>query len=547
MLNDIVKKLHYNTMYTFRSCCAANFKVFNSLLYTISSTNTFPYFKAIFEEGYKITDTGFSILSTTNTCVVLKDSTSTNKNYLLIGDKNKFIILKSELTTFTYAYSASKISSSYGDLEFKNIAKICSYGDNNIYIIDSDYKNIYYFDGSSLVEEENIYNGDIVLRNVIGGEGTVQEKNKFGSLDNIAVNSNIIVAQDYINKCFKVYDRNLNWLGTTVFFKIFNEVNTFTAIILDDKNNLYCGIGSKIYRFIFKENNSFEFDRVSDVSTYFSNREIILDFKNCFSDKNIFYILTDKSVKKVWFTDIEYVIGSFGENFNVDMKWLGVGPYSLEKDLVVVYSQQSNNKEFFNASIDDVFIDTLLSDINFTIYSLEDLLFDKKEYIQSWSLLKTLKKIYYNNLILLKNIKYRYFQDKINKKTITEKIYNRGFINFSVDLDFDPDLNIGINEIFQADVINRCINSITSLQNVILLYMVNNKTNEEFLSPDPYRNNPSIKTYTYYVDDSLILIPSPNKLELFEEFSPTGGLSVSLGGAPYKGVNGISIVDGISI
>lgn len=543
VLNDIIKKLHYNTLFSYRCCCVADFNMFDSLLYTISgkANNEFD----IISNDRVATNKNNDMFTGSTACAVCLDITNSLQNYIIVGRGDNIAIFKSTQSSFTFILSTSKISSSFGEIEFKNITSIKNFFDNDLYIVDSVYNNVYLFDSSSLTEEENIYNGEIVIRNIIGGVGEVYDKSKFGSIDDICINRDIVVIQDSKNKCFKVYDRQLNWKNTSVFSRMFDSVQKFTTTILDDNNYMYCGKDTDIYKF-FIQNNVISLVGVFSIATYCEPGETIKEFTNCFNNRDVFYALTTNSIKKVWFSDLEYVIGSFGDRMGLDMKWMGVTTYADGRDLLYFYSL-SGEKEFSSINLDTVFIDTILDNTEFEIYSQDDLLFNKDEYMQSWGLVKSFKKIYLNNLILLQHIKYKFLQSNVNGKIIVDKYYNKGFLSFVDNFKFNEDLLIGVNEIFQSDIFNRCIITIIDVQRLLLLYIINNDTDIRYLSPDPYRNSVSIKNYVYYVDGSISLTPNPCKLEIFAEFKPIGGISLGFGGAPYTGIDGISINNGILI
>ena len=228
-------------------------------------------------------------------------------------------------------------------------------------------------------------------------------------------------------------------------------------------------------------------------------------------------------------------------------KWLTVAPYNEELDILGLYCY-GYDAENFSVYLDDIYYESLLNNDTFEIFSLEDCKIDKEEYVQSFVIRKNLEKIYYNTLIILQNIKYKFYEDLQSPyPVIIEKIYNNRFLGFTEDLSFETNFNIGINEILQAEVVNRCIQVITDLQNIILLYFLNNKNDKLYLSPNPVKLLPQTKNYTYFADESIFLNPNPVKLNIFDELSPTGGILTTFGGAPYKGDGSIIIEDGVNI
>jgi hypothetical protein len=234
---------------------------------------------------------------------------------------------------------------------------------------------------------------------------------------------------------------------------------------------------------------------------------------------------------------------------NREVSWLATNKFYKDFDLVVMFIfDPTNENGNFNVNLDNVFYDTILNDTDFNIYSQDECFINQEEYIQSFTVLKNLEKIYYNTILLLQNIKYKFLED-VSKPypLIIKKLYNQQFLGFTNSLEYGENFDIGVNEIFQAEVINRCIKLILQMQEILAVFFVNNKDNKVYYSPNPGRNKPSIKSYIYFSDGSVLLTPNPAKIEIFEELSPAGGIVTSLGGAPYTGLNGITVEQGVNV
>ena len=164
-------------------------------------------------------------------------------------------------------------------------------------------------------------------------------------------------------------------------------------------------------------------------------------------------------------------------------------------------------------------------------------------------MIKSFKKLFYNILLLIKNIKYRYKEENLGRSypSIKKKIYNTNLLGFYNQIKFEDDFIIGINEILQGDILNRCIQQIVDLQSVIIVYLINNLDDSVYLSPEPEKAKSTVKKYFYFVDESLIMSPNPVKLDVFEALSPGPGIVASIGGAPLEGISGISITEGVNI
>lgn len=546
--NSSIDKLFYNTLFIYRACNVADFKVFSSYNFSLSSqeNNNFKFY--INEKQFY--NTANLILSSAIDAELISTKFSNNKLFYLLcaSRKNVSVLSLSDEGDCSLEFTTTKVGSISSDINFGNIVDIKTSSDNNLYIADDLYGNIYHYDITNLNLNENILNKRLVLKNVIGGEGDANNKTKFGKIKNLAVNDNYIVVQDYYNKCFKIFDKNLNWVNTCIFTKLFNKVEEFTSILLGDDNSLFCGKNKSLYKFKFL-NNEFIFEKEYDISQYFRDDEYVQNLKLYQTDKKIIYIVTKKSIKKVWISVLDYIIGqySFENDENVNIRWLTTTNSGKGNDILTLYSTK-NEKDNYSFYYDDVFINSLFDNKDFNIYSKDEVYIKENEYVSSWVFVKNLKKIYLNLLTIVKNIKYRYKEENLYQSypSIKEKIYNfnlLGFLNIENNSNFD----IGINEILQSSVINRCISEILDLQQIIIIYLINNLNDTVYYSPEPEKLQPTVKKYFYFADESLILSPNPVKLDIFQALAPGAGIVVSIGGAPIEGIDGINITEGVNI
>lgn len=545
--NNILEKLHHNLMYLYRGCNIGSFKMFRSYSFTLSSSSVYPYFVDI-ENGYTSIKISNPVLSGSELGAILPFIKEKNGNYVFFSDRKFLTCVFAGKTSTRFVFNTNNIDPLSGDIKYKDISDIKTDNTENLYIIDSSYNNVYQFNIKNFISDENIYREKLFIKNFIGGIGEVKDNNKFKKIKNLAVNNNFIVVQDSGDKCFKIFDKNLKWLGTNVFVKVFKKYNEFSDLVLDEDNNLFCCSERTIVVFNLS-NNSLSLKGEIKIEQYLEYQENIKKLALSPSNNKIIYLVTNKSVKKAWTTNISFLLGEFKYNTNeeVAIKWLSLSPLDENVDVLAIYSLVGSEEQF-SFSLDSLDINTILNSDNFLIYSKEDILIKSDEYVQSWVILKNLQKVYYNLFILIQNIKYKFLEaPNLVYPVIKEKIYNTAFLGFSNSLNFEDNFNIGVNEIFQADVINRSINELVNLQTIILIYILNNKNETVYYSPNPELSKITIREYIYFVDDSLISSPNPSKLDIFEEFQPGGGLLTSLGGAPYTGIQGITITEGVNI
>ena len=550
VINLSIERLYSNYMYLYRGCSVGNFNLFYSYLYSVSSTNTTPFYKSINNGFSEFIDNRSSQLSGSHKAVFLPYNTKNQNNVLFYVNDKTINCLNVERENLQFIFSTNFIDPLSGDIQFLKITDIKYDKRDSIFIVDGIYNNIYKYNITNFLQGENIYKNKLFVSNYIGGVGDVSEKNKFNGILNVAIDGEILIAQDVNNKCFKLYDYNLNWLGTSIFIRIFDKVKKFDAIYLYN-NILYCGVNEEIYKFQLKD-KTLVFDKIYNLKNYFSESEKITGIEKIDSNNDIVYIITQFSVKKVWLSSLEYVVGEVKvRNVPISKRravWIASGKYSEDLDIVALYGfNYDTRRENFSIFFDNVFYETILNENDFEIYPLKDCKFDQNEYVQSSTILSKFKKIYYNTFLLLQNIKYKFLEDSTEPYPIIQKkLYSQNFLGFTEDLKFDDNFDIGYNEILQAEVINRCISQILDIQLIAMLFFVNNQNDKTYLSPDPFINISNIKNYVYFSDESIILTPNPSKINIFEELSPGGGILTSLGGAPYTGLNGITIEQGVN-
>lgn len=448
-----------------------------------------------------------------------------------------------DVDNVTRATKTAFIDPLSGTIAFQQIGDIKADLDENLYIADTGYKNIYQYTLKPVLTQENIYRKLPFLKNATGGPGTAEDRTKFGNIRQLAVNSNYVIAEDDVNKCFKIFDKNLNWLRTTKFLSLFDEIKFFDCIVLSSDDKLYCCRRKLLYIFKMDDELNLLLERKVDMSSYLETDEFVSFIKFGYTFDTTFYLFTDRAVKKIWRTDPTGCIGEY----KVDGKiaWADVFAYDKSYDQIIIKTEDVDGTYKLLGFLDNINIITLLANRDFEIFTLDDIKIDKQEYVTSWVIQKAIKKIYTNHSILIKQIKFKLLEDNDTISIFKNKLYNQLFLNYTAPNTDPINLNIGLNEIFQAEVINRLIEETLNLQRLILLYVLNSLKTKKYLSPNPAKLDEFNIFYTYFTDDSLNLVPTPAKLVPFEELAVLDGLALSTGGAPYEAGEGISIISGI--
>jgi hypothetical protein len=543
IINKKLEYLHYNYLFLYKLCLFTDFIVPSTALFSYSGNNTRAY-----ESVYNKFINSSNTIAGSVAGAISYDAPS-------LGGTVIFYITNSEIVTsivdrdnIDILSKTSFIDPISGTIKFENANIVKTNKNKKLYVVDNAYKNIFYYNITNILENDNIYRNLPFLQNVAGGAGPLQENLKFNNINNIAVNDKFVIVEDNINKCLKLLDFKLNWLSTTTLRDLFTNIGKFNCMAVDSFDKLYCITNQKLYIFQIEEANDYNIRllNITDISLYVNKDETPLNI--CFSNQSdfIFYVITDKGIKKVWSTTPEVYIGKYAvENKIV---WGDVFAADQNEDNIILktHTIDKDGDGFILMGFrDSLSVKSIITNKNFEIYSHKDFLIKRDEYTSNWVFQKAIKKIYYNLNRLLKEIKFKLVEDD-NKEVpeIVNQIYNQAFLSYAYDSIEIPNLSIGLNENFQAEVINRVLQEILNFQTIFLLNITNNKRLKKYYSPAPEKSIKNAIFYDYFSDGSLNISSRPVKLQPFEDIIALDGITLTVGGAPYKGGEGISVTDG---
>ena len=181
-----------------------------------------------------------------------------------------------------------------------------------------------------------------------------------------------LIVEDRDNKCFKVYDKDLNWVNTSVATTFFNTRSSINCMA-------FCEIDNRLYvcnnRQLYLLNVNSDFSIVS--SGYYELDEVdktdkVIDIKFAHYDKNVFYVLTQKTLIKKWITKPLYNIGVY-ENTGIKnnlYKWL-TNTQSDSGNTIQLYTTSTNlSSNLLIGFNDDTNLISLLQDNFFNIYTI---------------------------------------------------------------------------------------------------------------------------------------------------------------------------------
>lgn len=382
----------------------------------------------------------------------------------------------------------SSIDPLSGSINFYNITGMAQYKTEQLFISDATYNNLYSYNLGSAISDDNIKNRQLFQLNVVGGRGTSQDRIKFNNIGKIAVAGDVVVVEDKGNKTFKVYDRNLNWLNSTITPTLFNAISTINAMTYSEKDNrLYIASNTSLFLLDISTDYNLTSAKSYDFSSILAGNEYFVDIKFANYDKDVFYLLSNKNLYKKWITKPEKNIGTLRNNvFNDDnFRWLTTASTASGDDVLIYAVSQDLTRSYIAVYRDNLSLTTLFKTDNpLIVYSKEDVLIDPEEFNCSWVYNKSIKKMLYNMSLLVNNIGYRFFTDE--DETGTPVFLYRGYNNFfryNAPLDTNKHSNVFINENFQAETINRCFKQIYDYQDLVLQTIVTNDSVVTDLTP----------------------------------------------------------------
>ena len=241
------------------------------------------------------------------------------------------------------------------------------------------------------------------------------------------------------------------------------------------------------------QNNNIKSNQFVSLSSFLSTGEEIIDINFSNYNKNIIYILTNKSLYKKWNFGTLKIIGKknasdFGDSSEFKSFYTIANTVSSDIFYIYTYNSQASANQIL------VYEDTLdlISALNnpaFTIYSKEDVLVKKEEYNQSWIYEKSLRKLAKNYDLLKNNVSYK-FTTEYDSNGILKylgRIYNTEVLDYA-RVNYDTSYVVGINENFQATVINREFDKIYQLGQFLLDNVLSNYNTTLNLNPTAFED-----------------------------------------------------------
>lgn len=385
-----------------------------------------------------------------------------------------------------------------GELLFQKINTISILNNKDLCLSDEKLDIVYKYDLETYFSDENVFKSPtapfgnrLFLKDSLGGEGGRYNPIKFETPKNITSFDDLILVEDSGNKTFKLYNSNFNFLSYKTFISLYNTISSFKTIKFKDKNKIYGIVENGYYTFDLNlENYQITFNSFQTLSSVLFENEKVLDLQFSNYEKDIVYVLTDKSIIKKWEYVKDNIIGrkrviDFG--IGSEFKWFSTISKTTSSDLIHIYtynSTASSNQILIYEDSLDLF--GIFENNDFDIYSKDEIFVKKQEWNQAWIYEKSLKKMAKNVDMLKNNIYYNLIrnEDEFGNIIDLKKIYNKFIFNLT-PTDYNRNFVVAVNEYFQSSVINRELSKIYDFEKNLLDFILleNNLSYEENINP----------------------------------------------------------------
>lgn len=388
----------------------------------------------------------------------------------------------------------------------KNLEDI-KYDGRYLYISDSKINGggqIFKYDIQQYMAKDTIFGTNKFLIEPIGGYGTEDNYNKFNGCTVLGVSNKDILVYDSGNNIIKIYDTNFVW-KTNIKIPLIRKysildirhrsMNDHVYVLFKDSydiNNTQYGLFEYDENYKLLHIHIFEDVLFKDTDGQF-NRMAFSE-----QDSNVFYVITNNSIFKKFFTKPEktFAVFSRGKFFPDDtFIWDAI---DTNWDALMDY-QTWNYAEFFTTNLtthdicivpssknkDDLYFmgDTYISHLNertdyisllrkdiIPYYNYNRIKFENMEYNQSMVLNKEIYKLYENILQFKNNLKGKFYAeyDKYGDIKYKDYIYLTDEEINTLEIDIEYNSFINDNELVDPNVINRIFRKIYEFQAILL-------------------------------------------------------------------------------
>jgi|LakMenEpi08Oct12_1017439.scaffolds.fasta_scaffold00444_2 hypothetical protein len=475
-INNIISKLYDNYLYLYKmSHIASNLMPLTSIATAGVFNNIFSYYRNLSTSQFTSLTSG-NITNLDNCNALSVQYNADLDQYAIFASSGPSLVVFNSDTTFTSIVTALSTNTIFDGSTIKwGKIQDFAFGDNtSLYVLDLSANSVIKYNAAGFVTDDNILGNTLTYETRIGGYGGFDDTTKFNSPESITYYNSELYVLDSGNSCIKKYDKNLNWLTTYRLFRDFLSAYPI-QINHDSSGSPYVVTNANI---VYKYNGDFTDKTVIDIDLLTGDKGAVKRIVFSPSDSNVFYLYTDKNVYKSLLSNPDDIVGKYLFNLfkvNTDETIRTVSSIAKSDstgsyDYNFIFSS-ANNVGKISIYKDNINIVSLLTDREFDVYDLNEIKINSEEYIQNWVINKAISKLLINHMRLRDEIasKFLFKKDPASGDTlfVGERYLLPG--EFS-SIRFQQDLTnyIGMNEIFQNNIINRPFEIIHNIQTNIL-------------------------------------------------------------------------------
>jgi hypothetical protein len=379
----------------------------------------------------------------------------------------------------------------------KNLEDI-KYDGKFLFVSDSKINGggqVFKYDVTGYITNDKVFENKKYLIEPIGGTGSVERLNKFKNCTVLGANNEELWVYDSGNNVIKIFDNNF------VHKRIIKIPKTRNYSVLDIRyrkmNNHVYVLFQDTYDLNDPQYGLFEFADYHLINTYVFTDILFKDTDAQFNrmaiseqDSNVFYVITNNSVFKKFFSKPEQTFAVFNRDKfypddtfiwdQIELEWDKLRDYETwnyaefftinltTRDIHIAASSQNKDDLYF---MGDTYVShfnertdylSLLKNDNLPYYNYKSIKFENIEYNQSLVLNKEIYKLYQNILQFKNNLKGRFYAefDKYGDLKYKDYIYLTDEEINTLNIDIEYNSFVNDNEFVQPNVINRIFNKL---------------------------------------------------------------------------------------
>ena len=485
VINLALEKLHENFLYLYKqSRVASNIIPITQVATAGVSANSdtlrwFDYSDELYSSEFQhVSTTNVYDFDTTESLLIAENIN--NNNFCIINSPGDVLsVYKTNKGFFDRFFGSDLLLTSIlsareiypgSNVYWKNIVDFAIGAEYSLYVLDLSAHTIVRYNAEGLLTDNNIYEDELIYLDSTGGYGNHYENNLFNVPRSLDVYNTDVYVLDSGNGCVKKYDKDLNWITTYRLMRDFQEAYP-VHLSHDADGNMYVLTDKNL---IYRYDNDFQNRFDIPLDSLSANNEIYKKIIFSPTDDAVFYVLSDKNIYKKLVTQPDEDVGKYLPYLlRTDTEDTYKDFFSIEhkgNDFNFVFCQAPNNAGRIVLWLDNINLFDVLSDNNFDVYTIDEIKIHRDEYLQNWVFNKAIAKILINHMR---------FRDQITgvfvaKRDIKNNIAFQGTRYFLPteleELRFELNVTgfIGSNEIFQNNIINRCLRNIFNKQELLL-------------------------------------------------------------------------------